>query len=183
MLSDVVRDDYFEWMYRLVCENRYPEQFSHRKLLTRLHDTDYRYSICNDKNRASDGINLRYRYAIACGYESEPYHIEDHLYGECSVLEMMIALAMRCEENIMDDPIIGDRTAQWFWNMIANLGLGAMDDNRFDRQYVDDVIERFLDREYSPDGKGGLFRIRNCDQDLRSVEIWYQLCWYLDSIM
>ena len=33
----------------------------------------------------------------------------------CSVLEMMIALAIRCEEHIMDDPDVGNRTGQWFW--------------------------------------------------------------------
>ena len=49
-------------------------------------------------------------------------------------------------------------------------------------ELVEDVIERFLDREYGPDGKGGLFTVRHCEYDLRDVEIWYQLCWYLDSI-
>lgn len=42
----------------------------------------------------------------------------------CSVLEMIIALAIRLEEHIMDDPDIGNRTGQWFWDMIVSLGLG-----------------------------------------------------------
>ena len=83
----------------------------------------------------------------------------------------------------MDDPKIGNRTQQWFWTMITNLGLGDMYDSRFDRRYVKKVVDKFLNREYSPDGDGGLFRIRNCDEDLRTVEIWTQLCWYLDSIL
>ena len=82
----------------------------------------------------------------------------------------------------MDDPRIGDRTSQWFWGMIVNLGIGAMNDDRFDEKYVDEVIERFLNREYEPDGRGGLFTVKNCDTDLRNVEIWYQLCWYLNGI-
>ena len=53
----------------------------------------------------------------------------------------------------------------------------------FDKQYVTKVIGRFLNREYEPNGKGGLFIINNCNDDLRDVEIWYQLCWYLDSII
>jgi hypothetical protein len=104
------------------------------------------------------------------------------LDGPCSVLEMMIALAIRCEETIMDDPDIGDRTRQWFWGMIINLGLGGMTDANFDPDFVDDSVLRFLNRDYEPDGRGGLFTIRNCHRDLRDVEIWYQLCWYLDSI-
>ena len=97
------------------------------------------------------------------------------------MLEMLVSVAISCEE-IMDDPQIGNRTGQWFWNMIVNLGLGSMIDSRFDKEYVDEVVRRFLNRQYDPDGTGGLFTIRNCDVDLRTVEIWYQLCWYLDSI-
>jgi hypothetical protein len=116
------------------------------------------------------------------GYEDQSDLIIDILRGPCSVFEMMIALAIRCEENIMDDPSKGDRTGQWFWGMITNLGLGSMMDHRFNKIFVDDTIKRFLDRDYEPDGKGGLFRIRNTNKDLRTVEIWYQLCWYLDTI-
>jgi hypothetical protein len=106
----------------------------------------------------------------------------DELEGPCSVLEMMVAIAIYCEEHVMDDPDYGDRTGQWFWGMISNLGLGAMHDENFDRRDVENKITRFLDRQYDPDGKGGLFRIRNCEHDLRKVEIFYQLCWYLNSI-
>ena len=83
----------------------------------------------------------------------------------------------------MDDPGVGDRTGQWFWGMIVNLGLGSMTDGRYDRRFVEGVLNRFLNREYEPDGRGGLFRIKHCNRDLRTVEIWYQLCWYLDSIV
>ena len=65
--------------------------------------------------------------------------------------------------------------------MINNLGLGAQFDSRFDEVYTERVIERFLNRDYEPDGTGGLFTVTNTDRDLREVEIWYQLCWYLDS--
>jgi hypothetical protein len=95
---------------------------------------------------------------------------------------MMVALASECEET-MDDPNVGDRTGQWFWGMIVNLGLGSMADYNFDYDYVDGVIQRFLNREYEPNGRGGLFTIRNCTEDLRTVEIWSQLCWYLGTIM
>jgi hypothetical protein len=146
----------------------------------RLHATNFRYSIPRDGNRADDGKGMRYRYAIVCNYFESLYEILDILDGPCSVLEMMLALAIHCEENIMDDPCKGDRTGQWFWNMIVNLGLSGMNDARYDRKLVDDAINTFLDRKYAPDGKGGLFTVRNCDQDLRKAEIWHQLCWYLN---
>ena len=98
------------------------------------------------------------------------------------MLEMMIALSIRCEETIMDDPRVGNRTGQWFWSMITNLGLGGMVDSQFDKRFTDETINRFLRRRYAPNGTGGLFTIKNCNRDLRTVGIWCQLCWYLDSI-
>jgi hypothetical protein len=135
--------------------------------------------VPHDENRAADGIALRYRYCSNYGYEDLDYYLD----GPCSVLEMMVALAIRCEETIMDDPDIGDRTGQWFWGMLVNMGLGAMDDSKYDRRVVDIAVDTLLDRTYEPDGKGGLFTVKHCDQDLRTVEIWYQLIWYLGEIM
>ena len=181
MIEHGINADYFEWLYEGMCGDRYSKNVSYRKLLERLHNINFRYTIPNDRNRASDGKNLRYSFAVAEGCEDNPEMITEYLEGPCSVFEMMVALAQRCE-SVMDDPKIGDRTGQWFWGMIANLGLNGMTDNRYDEQYVNDVIDHFLDREYESNGKGGLFTIRNCEYDLRDVEIWYQLCWYLDTI-
>jgi hypothetical protein len=65
--------------------------------------------------------------------------------------------------------------------MVENMGLASMNDTRFDRDYVDGVILKFLNREYQPNGNGGLFTV-DCLSDLRTVEIWYQMCWYLDTV-
>lgn len=115
------------------------------------------------------------------GEERYYEEISECLAGPCTVLEMLVALAVKCEENIMDDPNYGNRTGQWFWKMITNLGLSTMYNNKFDKKIVNIVIEKFLDREYEPNGQGGLFVIRNCRKDLREVPIWQQLCWYLDN--
>ena len=180
--EDRVNDEYFEWLCKMIDSRRFSKHVSYRKLLMHLHDIEFRYSIPKDQNRAEDGIDLRYRFALVIGYEDRTEVITDILDGPCSVLEMMVALVIRCEEGIMDDPSIGDRTSQWFWGMIANLGLGGMTDARFDRDVVDSAIGRFLDRDYEPDGKGGLFTVRSCEYDMRDIEIWWQLCYFLDSI-
>lgn len=174
--DEQIVNDYFEWMYNTICGDSYPE-YSHVKLLSYLHNTEFIYFIQKDKNRAADGIDLRYRYALEY-YNGD---VPECLDGPCSVLEMMLALALRCEETIMDDPAMGNRTRQWFWNMIVSLGLGGMFDDLFDEELAKETVDRFLYREYEPNGRGGLFTIRDCDRDLRTVEIWYQLCWYLDA--
>ena len=182
LLKYEIRVRYFNWLMTTAIGGRFREA-TYDKLLIRLSNTPFRYTIERDCNRAEDGIDLRWRFA---NLESNAYlnadTIMDNLSGACSVLEMMIALAIRCEETIMDDPSYGDRSLQWFWGMIVSLGLGSMTDDLYDDDYVTYILDRFMDRKYEPNGKGGLFTIRGCDRDLRTVEIWYQLCWYLDSI-
>jgi hypothetical protein len=175
-----IGDEYFEWLFNIVCEQRYFRPI-YRKLLEHLHETEFTYLMLRDRNRAEDGENLRYRFAIEKDYDVSS--VLTDLSGPCSVLEMMVALAIRCEEQIADDPQYGNRTGQWFWKMVVNLGLGPMTNDMYDRRVVESILQTFLDREYKPDGEGGLFRIRDCDVDLRHVEIWHQLCWYLDTIL
>ena len=176
--SNIISNEYFNWLYNLACSDRYDEPISYKQLLAQLHNTVFRYSIQRDENRAEYGINLRRLFA----YDYTDIKCADkYLTGPCSVLEMMLALAIQCEE-IMDDTAYGDRTRQWFWGMVTNLGLGDMADNHYDKKYVSRVLERFLDRNYEADGRGGLFRIKNCADDLRDIEIWVQMLWYLDSV-
>lgn len=175
-----IRDEYFEWLISKVVGSLNSRTTSFNKLFYQLHDTPFRYIILRDENRAKDGIDLRYRFVWENQYPAE---VEYELDAPCSVLEMMVALAIRCEESIMSDPDMGDRTHQWFRNMLVNLGLGSMSDDRFNRVYVEMVINRFLDRQYEADGRGGLFTVRHSDCDLREVEIAYQLYWYLDELV
>lgn len=180
MTKDELTDRYFNWMYQLMVDDRYSDR-SYRKLFSRLHDTEFTYTIPMDGNRAEDGINLRYRFGHEHDYPEAMIarYLDDR---SCSILEMMTALAIRCEEHIMDDPDIGDRTGQWFWDMIVSIGLGSMDDKHFDRYYVDKVLERFLDREYEKNGKGGLFTVNNgCN--MRTTEIWYQMNYHLAELI
>lgn len=180
MYKDEIDNEYFSWLYNIVAGRRFAKGISYTKVLSQLHDTDFRWAIPKDKNRAGDGTELRRRYSMEMGFD--PDYFDDYLDGPCSIFEMMVALAIRCEETIMDDPSKGDRTSQWFWEMLTSLGLGSMDNSRYDPEYVDDVTERFLSRDYEPNGRGGLFTIRNCKFDLRETEIWIQLLWYLDTI-
>lgn len=177
MTRDRLQDCYFVWMCQLVDGKNYE-----RHLLMRLHEIDFTYTIPMDSNRAEDGIDLRYRFGRECGYDDAMIaaYLDDR---PCTVLEMMIALALRCEEHIMDDPDVGDQTGRWFWIMIDSLGLNNMVGNRYNERYVDATIDIFLNREYKRNGEGGLFTIKHPNCDMRSIEIWYQMCRYLDDIL
>lgn len=177
-IEDQIKSDYFEWMYNLMCGERFAKSITYRKLFTLLHDTEFIYFVPHDENRAEDGIGLRYRYCVLNDCENLEYCLD----GPCSVLEMMVALAIRCEERIMSDPEKGDRTSQWFWDMIRSLGLSSMTDYNFDEWTAKESVWKFLHREYSPNGKGGLFTIKRWNRDARDTEIWYQLMAYLNSL-
>lgn len=184
MVRENVQNEYLNWLIDTVSSkyiNSYSRSTSYRYLLSHLHDIEFTYTILRDQDRAEEGEYLRYRFAMAQDYDDVDW-VLDILDGSCSVLEMMVALAIHCEESIMDNPTVGDRTGQWFWGMIVNLGLGDMCDARYDKHIVETAICRFLNRDYEPDGTGGLFRIRNCEYDLRTVDIWHQLCWYSNTI-
>ena len=176
-IEDRINSDYFEWMCDLVCGNRFARGMTYRQLLTFLHDVEFTYFVPYDENRAAKGISLRYRFCLL----HDCTELEEYLTGPCSVLEMMIALAFQMDE-LMDDFELGNRTGQWFWDMITNMGLGSMNDTNYNEWFVNDVVTRFLNREYEPDGRGGLFRVRGWERDMRTAEIWHQLLAYINSI-
>lgn len=179
MNHDELNDIYFEWMCQLISDEDH-DSLSYQLMLQELHHTPFEYTLPMDENREADGIDLRYRF----GREQR---IEARVIASvlditpCSVMEVLVALAVRCEEHIMANPEYGDRTSEWFWTMMENLGLDRMTDRRFRSDEFYYIIDRFLDREYGPHGEGGLFYIPNPRRDLRTVDIWYQLMWYLSS--
>jgi len=40
-----------------------------------------------------------------------------------------------------------------------------------------------MDREYSYNGEGGLFAVQHPRRDMRTVELWWQMCWYINTIL
>ena len=173
-------DEYFEWMYHLVCNSNYYSRLSYKKLLYFLYCTEYIPNLPMDENRFIDGIDFKYHFGIENGYSYE--YIEEHMGAlYCNMLEMMMALSFRVEEQITTNMEYGDRTGQWFWGMIVSLGLGHMTDDKFDPGYCAMVVDRFLRNDYEPDGRGGLFTLHQANRDLRNVDIWCQFMWYLNE--
>ena len=98
MDRDELNNLYFEWMYRLVCNNKTSSRNkSYRKLLMHLHTKEFTYIIGMDSNRYEDGIELRYRFGRENSYH-EAIIASCLDTRPCSVLEMLIALSIRCED-------------------------------------------------------------------------------------
>lgn len=179
MTTSELKHLYFEWMRRLVCDRNHHN--SYEQLLEHLFKRQYFYEnqLPHDINRADDGIDLRYQFAYEEHFDY-PRVASELDMDPCSMLEMMVALARRCED-YESDPRQGDRTGYWFWLMVYNLGLEKMDDNHYDPAKVDAILYRFFDNDYTPDGMGSLFYIPNTRIDLRREEIWNQMTLYLHT--
>lgn len=182
MTEDQLNCEYLEWMYQTVCDDQYTKNLSYRKLFTYLYDTEFTYTRPMDGNRYEDGIDLRYEFGRSSGITDNM--IAAYLDNRpCSVLEMMIALSIRLETNIMCNEDLGDRVGQWFWEMIVNLGLGRMNDRNFDEDHFENAMRTFMNHEYDRDGKGGLFRTTDKSKDMRTLDIWYQMHAYLNDVL
>ena len=164
-------DSYIYWLMAIVSPGS-----EYEKLLYRLSQFDFVPLLEKDINRAMDGVELRTRYS-----EQRGESIDEIKGRNCSVLEMMAALTIRCEEQITINPLIGNRTKHWFAVMLKSLGLFGMTNEYYEDHYVYHVIDRFLRREYSPTGEGSIFIVRHPAADMRTVELWYQMMWYLDE--
>ena len=181
MNSKQINKLYFEWLCGLVCEGSLEARLKcFKSLLTKLHKIVFTFSelFPMDANRLEDGTDLRYRFSYENNYDDRliASFIDDK---PCSVLEMLVALALRCEEHIMSDYDFGNRTGLWFWKMIENLGLDVMDEKKFDECFVDETVHAFMNREYERDGSGGNIFVVDDDLNLKNMEIWYQMNMYL----
>ena len=158
---------YFDWL----CDKFCGMGISYNKLILKLYLTPYHWVLPLDKNRASDGLSLRERFNQE--YVKVP-NISMFIDKPCSVLEMMIALCVRCEEEYTYSDEEGDRIGLRFWSMLVNLGLGHMDNENYDENIIIDILRIFMANEYQSDGSGGLFKLSG-NRDATKMEIWSQL--------
>lgn len=172
-----IKKEYFDWMV-----DKIGGRGMYDKLLDLLFNTPFVYIFPMDGNRYEDGIDLRYRFGIE---KDIPQPVIANYLDcvDCSLLEMMVALALRCEEHIMADDDLGDRTAVWFWEMIISLGLLDFKNENYDTDKILDIVDRLYNRAYSADGRGGLFRTRNQNIDMRRIEIWDQAMAYFNEVL
>lgn len=172
-----IEAEYFNWLCNKIQVRR---KKTYKRLYFQLYFTGFRWSIPLDKNRSSDGVSLRYIFAMEVYGNPD---IESKLpKTDSNVLEMMAALSDRLDREYTGDLINGSRAYIWFWNMMKNLGLDDFDDLNYDENRVGFIITRMLNRQYRPDGLGNLFYLPNTNEDVRTMEIWKQAMRYVNEI-
>ena len=177
MTQNQVASSYFEWLCSLVERSESTNSnYRFTKLLSFLHNNSFRHIHPMDENRANDGIGLRREFGLISGFD---YSL---LTGPCSVLEMLIALAIRIENDICYDVDYGERIDQWFWNMVVNIGFGGMTDGNWKPHEAEMVLKRFLNREYRANGVGSIFTIHTPGANALEVDLWTQMLWHFSEL-
>lgn len=133
-----------------------------------------------DENRAIDGVELREEYFGKRESDAEP--------AECTVLEAIAGICRRMifmSGGMLDGSM--DTERDWFDEIISNLGIFHFNDARWDENpteaeaFVSQAVDKWLDRDYDPDGFGGAFPLRKPSRDQTKVELWYQMNAYLSE--
>lgn len=132
-----------------------------------------------DRNRAIDGLELRADYLKRHSEKELGMYMDD----PCTVLEMLIALSIRIEFDLMSEP--GEEAPmRWFNLMINNLDLNKFSDDRLYSGWkaeADFILDRWMKKNYYSCGEGSAFPLEKYKKDQRKMEIWSQMCEYLNE--
>lgn len=169
-----MNEHYYRWLIDLLDDSYLKEHYE--KLMEKLFTTEFTWVMSFDENRAKDGLRLRKDFAKRMGLDCQE---SPNLgaFEACSVLEMLIGLARRAENDILWNPDVGDHTGPLFWEMIENLHLDIYDDFNWFEDEVDEILSIFLERKYAADGDGNAFKLDRSDP--RKLDLWLQLNRYI----
>jgi len=163
---------YFKWLKSKV-KRRDDKQFS--LLLYDLWKKTFYSTVSFDENRASDGLYLRWIWAR----KNKCTDNDMAIFGECRVLEMMIAFAWKGVSYISYEKT-QMKSKDLFWMMIDNVGLGDHDNKYYNEHEdcefeVNNILDMMLERRYSKDGKGCFFPLTRKSKILVELDLWSQL--------
>lgn len=168
-----VDEDYFLWLCQLV-----EAKDTYFGVLREMYDQEFTDRtakfVPHDQNRVSDAVKLRDRFVEESMYDD----YTGVFNNACSCLEVLIALSYR-----MEDKWPFKIHADYFWEMMDNMGLSEYSDEAYytpmGQDQVYHILRNWRMREYELDGKGGPFPLDRPEGDQRRREIWYQMSAYL----
>lgn len=182
---------YFEWLVRKVGGAYY------ENLLYLLWRKPFMSTHELDTNRAIDGLRLRKEFDSVsngcCGCPGFGDFADDK--KPCSVLEMMVALCIRCENEVVSRDVKYDRTPDWFHLMLHDLGLSNCTNSRYNQTWIRftegvlmDITNGQIKRDGSPYNWFVLPKIGregwswSEDIDFRKLDIWRQMLLRIESL-
>ena len=171
--SDIL-DDYKIYLYSLV-ENEDHQMSEYCRLIDLLFKIPFESFHPMDNNRISDAKSMRDEIVFNRFKTGriDASIVEDRYI---SVLEVLIALARRMENDFLWDPMDEiEHTSYYFWEFLRNLNVEMYTNERYNELNARKKIETWVRREYNKDGFGSIFPMKKPRNDMRSIEIWNQL--------
>ena len=182
----MIETSYFQWLCTLIHADSFEK--SYYILCGELHKFPFWTKHPRDINRNNDGLQLRTDYI--CEMELDLGDQLDEFTSvsenDCSMFEMMVALSKRMNDELMTEDS-GDKTHEYFWEIMKNLGLDEYDDDKFGEEngasttQVRDILGNLNQRRYKRDGSGGMFPLKHPEKNQKNVEIWYQMQAYINE--
>lgn len=171
---DELWDDYLLY---LIWRGGLQNMTKYSRLFEILHNIKFIWLIDRDENREGDGIELRddYEYHNETLEDKDIVNFMDHW---CSVLEMMIGLSIRVDDEFIGDPA-DEHPEEFFMEMIENLGLDVYKGKRYREEDVIKIVRKWLERKFDRNGNGSPFPVKNDCRDQRKLEIWDQMNSYI----
>ena len=168
--SSASMSEYIHWVLKDKLGLTEKECKDNRCLVSALAEVEFIWRHPMDENRANDGLELRDDYE----YETGEYLDKGSgLMPQCTFFEMVAALAIRCENQIMRNLSLGDRTSKWFFEFLDNLDLLGCDER--DVEKIVRTCEAFMD------GKKDMFPLKKRGIKQSNEQIWKQLTAYLNE--
>ena len=96
---------------------------------------------------------------------------------EVSIGEVLIAMCVKMAYNVMGDADPG----LYFWEFLDNLGLLNYPNKKFDKFEVDQIVKKWLKKDFKKNGIGSPFPIPNTSFDLRTFDMWRHCNLYISE--
>ena len=194
-----VKDSYFNYLLSLISSDEIDARQDYYNLCTLLFDTEYTVLNPMDNNRANDASTLRERWLDNIRVKDERLKQEyanDVVVTPISVLEVLIALCVKVEDQILANPDVDYIAAKLFWELMDNLvkygtfgtaykkASDILTDEKwctFTEDAMKASIKKVVTRTYHEDGRGGLFPIDKCKTNQRKMHLWANCMYYIST--
>jgi hypothetical protein len=175
--KETLKEDYLSWLEpQLRDEHGNPDK-NYWELLHLMFEKEFGWvdTVPKDENRVVDGRDLRLYFTRE--YNLRPSAL-DFLGPGSSFLEVLIALSRHMSF------VAGGSAPGWAWHLLSNLELDRMWDplTGAKRNKVEEILNRVIERTYSPSGQGGFFPLSRPEEDMTRIELWYQMNIYVSEL-
>lgn len=171
------RKAYFDWLYEQLTKES--GLLSFRYVCDAAHQIVFNESVPNDDNRAAEGQELRFEFCRIRNIQLPADRREVTAYP-ATLLEVLVALCRHADH--MSTPSI----YEWFEKMLVNLDLFRYEDDAVgprELSRIRRVLHMMNNRTYKWNGEGSLFPLKIPTNDMRKVELWFQMAAYMTENM